>query len=81
MKIIDVRSKDEYDNGHIDGAENIDVMDIMNGKLPDCSKDTPIILYCISGGRADRAKNILESVGFLNVENGGGLRDMKARTF
>jgi phage shock protein E len=79
--IIDVRDKDEYKNGHIESAVNISLNDIMNGVLPDCEKDEKIILCCISGGRSGRAKDILESAGFTNIENGGGVRDMRARGY
>jgi len=79
--IIDVRDKDEYDNGHIESSVNISLSDIMSGVLPNCGKDEKIILCCISGGRSGRAKDILESAGFTNVENGGGVRDLKARDF
>ena len=77
MLIIDVRSSGEFEDGHVEGALNIDISDVMQGTLPDVSKDTPIILYCRSGGRASLAKQILESAGFTDVTNGGGLLDMK----
>ena len=79
--IIDVRDKDEFENGHIEDSVNISLNDIMNGVLPDCEKDENIILCCISGGRSSRAKNTLESAGFTNVENGGGICDLKAKGF
>jgi phage shock protein E len=40
------------------------------------NKYAPVIIYCGSGRRASRAKEILESKGFNNVLNGGGLDDM-----
>lgn len=40
------------------------------------NKDAPVIIYCRSGRRASRAKEILESKGFKNVLNGGGYDDM-----
>jgi phage shock protein E len=79
--IIDVRDKNEYENGHIENAVNISLAEIMDGKFPECEKDEKIILCCISGGRAGRAKDILESAGYTNVENGGGVRDLRARGF
>ena len=81
MKIIDVRDKSEYENGHIENSVNISLNDLANGVLPDCEKEEKIILCCISGGRAERAKNILESAGFSNVENGGGYRDLRAKGY
>lgn len=40
-------------------------------------KDAPVVLYCRSGRRASRTKEILERRGFKNVLNGGGYDDMK----
>ena len=81
MHIIDGRSKQEFERGHLDNSINIDLSDIEEGKLPDLPKDSPILLYCVSGGRASRAKNILESLGFTSVINGGGYEDLKAESF
>ena len=41
-------------------------------------KDADIVIYCRSGRRASRAKEILEKKGFKNVLNGGGYDDMKS---
>lgn len=41
-------------------------------------KDATVVLYCRSGRRASRAKEILESRGFKTVLNGGGYDDMKS---
>lgn len=81
MKIIDVRSEKEFNDGHLNGAINIDVSDIVNGKLPDFPKDTSILLYCASGSRSEFAKNILLSSGFTNVVNGGGYESLKTKRF
>ncbi len=76
MKIIDVRTKGEYEAGHIKGAELFDIMDMMYGKFPEISKDEEIILYCESGNRAMMAENFMKQNGFTCVSNGGGLDDM-----
>lgn len=76
MKIIDVRTKDEYDCGHIKGAELFDIMNMMYGRFPEISKDEDILLYCESGSRATIAKSMMEQVGFTNVSNGEGIADM-----
>lgn len=81
MLIIDVRTKGEYDMGHLNNALNIDLGDLMGGKLPDVEKKEQIILYCVSGGRASRAQQILEIAGFTNVENGGGYLDLKLKGY
>ena len=76
MKIIDVRTKGEYDCGHIQNAILFDIMDMMYRKFPDISKDEEILLYCESGSRATIAKSMMEQVGFTNVSNGGGIGEM-----
>ena len=70
--IIDVREPEEFARGHVDGAINIPPAEIMQGShvLKDVSKDTELILYCVSGSRSNVSKQILESQGFTNVING-----------
>ena len=70
--IIDVRSKGEFDGGHIDGAINIPVDQLSNNlnKLKD--KDKTIITCCASGMRSAAAKSMLKANGYTNVYNGGG---------
>ena len=71
--LIDVRSQEEYAEGHRNDAINWPLNKIMGGDFPNVSKDENIVLYCFSGSRAHVAKSILEQAGFLNVENLGGL--------
>jgi rhodanese-related sulfurtransferase len=70
--ILDVRSKNEYAGGHIQGSMNISVDTLRNnlGKLKD--KNKPIITCCASGMRSASAKSILVANGFTQVYNGGG---------
>jgi phage shock protein E len=76
MIYIDVRTTDEYNDGHVPGAINFDVADMLLGELPDVSKDAEIVLYCRSGGRAETALGIMQKAGFTNVTNGGGYLDL-----
>ena len=69
--ILDVRSKGEYQGGHIKGSINIPV-DTLNNNLNKLKKDKPIITCCASGMRSASAKSILKSNGFTEVHNGGG---------
>jgi rhodanese-related sulfurtransferase len=70
--ILDVRSKGEYNGGHIQGSINIpvDVLSSNLGKLKD--KKKPIITCCASGMRSASARSILKSNGYEVVHNGGG---------
>ena len=75
MILVDVRTAEEYANGHRPDALNIPVQDIMRGslgKLADMSLDTEIGCYCASGARSAVACQVLGSRGFTRVQNLGG---------
>ncbi len=75
---IDVRSRLEYALGNLPQAKLIYYEDIEEGVAElNLAKDTPIYLYCASGGRAGIAKEKLEAVGYTNVTNAGGLEDAR----
>lgn len=70
--VIDVRTKEEYDAGHIKGAFNFDYYSDdfetrIETELKD--KDKPYIVYCRSGKRSLASAEILEELGFTNVTN------------
>jgi len=70
-QIIDVRTKSEYQQGHLKGSINIPLNNLSNhySKL---KKDKSIITCCASGMRSASAKGMLKSNGFSQVHNGGG---------
>lgn len=71
---IDVRSAVEHKLDHIDGdirVSHIDIVEKVSELFPD--KTTPIGLYCRSGGRAGKALQALNEVGYNNVQNVGGI--------
>jgi rhodanese-related sulfurtransferase len=68
--IVDVRSPQEYREGHIEGAICIPDYNIskeIQKQIPD--KKQKIILYCSSGSRSKQAKKILKRKGYENVYN------------
>ena len=69
-EIIDVRSKQEYEEGHIDGAVNIPEYQI-NVKTSNVlkDKDKTIVLYCSSGSRSKVAYKKLKKLGYVNLYN------------
>ena len=78
--IIDVRSAEEWDSGHLEQAIHIPHTEIAAQiESHATSKDANIALYCRSGGRAGVAKTALEELGYTNVENVGGYEDAQAR--
>lgn len=70
--IIDVREKDEYDSGHVDGAINIPLSELGSStqKLDQLDKNQQVVLYCRSGARAGSAMQLFKNLGFKNVVNG-----------
>jgi phage shock protein E len=70
--LIDVRSKEEYNSGHIPTAINIPYTKIQKEteKIP---KEKPIIVYCKVGGRASIAEQKLIESGYKKVINFGGI--------
>lgn len=73
--LVDVRTEDEWNEGHAKPAIHFDSQQIAAGEIPDLDKTKPVYLYCRSGGRAGRAKLVLENKGFAEVHNLGGLLD------
>lgn len=72
-RLIDVRTVDEYAQGHIPGALNMPHQDIAALIThADIDKDTPIQLYCKSGRRAALAEESLRALGYQHVDNLGG---------
>ena len=64
--LLDVRTEDEFNEKHLDGAVNISVQ-MLTKTPPEVPKDEHIEVYCISGGRAQMAKLILGHKGYTNV--------------
>ena len=77
--ILDVRSRGEFESGHIRGSMNIPVDQLLNNlnKLKD--KRKTIIICCASGMRSASAKNLLKSKGYSEVYNGGGWSSLQSR--
>jgi len=72
--LLDVRTKGEFQEGHIKGAVVIPVDEIESRaetKLPD--KNAVILVYCASGARSSKAAKILAGMGYTNVNNFGGI--------
>ena len=71
--IIDVRTIEEWNEGHINAAKHIE-WQVISEKIFDLTTDfdSEIYLYCRSGNRSGKAKRILDDIGFTNVINAGG---------
>ncbi len=77
--ILDVRTKQEFDEGHLAHAINIEYENIPKiVKRIGKNKERLVVLYCRSGRRASVALAELKKMGYNNIFNGGGLKSMKA---
>ena len=66
--IVDVRTAEEFKDGHIKGAKNIDVMsDDFEAQLSKLDKTQPTLVHCQAGGRSSRALKTFEKLGFTQV--------------
>ncbi|MDO5061698.1 MAG: rhodanese-like domain-containing protein [Peptostreptococcaceae bacterium] len=76
--LIDVRSADEYADGHIQGAVNIphDEMESRVGEI-EGYKEHPVILYCNTGNRSGQAAKVLVDNGFKVVYNAEGVKEFE----
>lgn len=79
--LVDVRTKEEFEEKHLPGAILLPVEDIKDGRLerlPD--KDQIILLYCRTGRRAEDAAAYLAKKGYTNIYEIGGIIDWKGET-
>lgn len=79
IQLVDVRTPEEYNSGHIAGAVNIDVNspDFMSEATLKLKKDRPVYVYCRSGKRSKKAGNQLAGEGYEVVDLDGGITDWK----
>lgn len=78
--VLDARTAGEYKDGYIGNAINISSTDIGSnlGRLPS-DKETPILVYCLSGARSSRVASTMVKNGYTNVNNlSGGINAWKA---
>ena len=77
-EIIDVRTKAEYDEGHLELTDKL--YDFNSGEfhehVNELDKEKTYYLYCRSGNRSGQAARLLKSKGFENVYNVGGFEDL-----
>ena len=74
--VIDVRTPEEFSEGHVKGAKNLD---FRNGEfeksLPNLDKETTYSVYCRSGSRSADAVQLMRNAGFTNVVDLGAVED------
>ncbi len=78
--VLDVRTEDEYNQGHLKNSLNLDIYKgqgfIYN--LEELDKNKKYYVYCRSGGRSEQACSIMDQLGFSNAYNlAGGIMEWK----
>ena len=76
---VDVRTVAEWENdGHANCSVNIP-LDQLETRIGELKKDQKVVLVCRSGNRAGKAKELLEGVGFTQVENKGAWQNIECK--
>ncbi len=84
IKLIDVRTKEEYEEGHNANAILLPVQELSQEKLDKANiqKEKEVLLYCRSGGRSGRALEMLHSWGYSQAKHmGGGILAWKEKKY
>lgn len=71
--LLDVRTPQEYGQGHIPGSKNLPLQQLDNAESMAENKDTALFVYCYSGARSGQATAYLRRMGYTNVQNIGGI--------
>ena len=71
--LLDVRSPQEYREGHIPGSQNVPLQQLDNVEEVAENKETALYVYCHSGMRSRQAVSLLQAMGYINVHNIGGI--------
>ncbi len=68
--LVDVRTPEEFAQGNIEGAANIDFLNSnFETKIQELDKSTPIYLYCRSGNRSGQSMKKMKALGFTEVSH------------
>ncbi len=79
VKLIDVRTPDEYAKGHIEGAINIDFRNKdFENLISKVDKSKPVAVYCGRGGRSGKCSAYMKKAGFTKIYDlDGGITEWK----
>lgn len=75
--IIDVRTKEEFESGHIEGSKNIPVQEILEHVDEIKAIKSTIVFCCASGQRSGMAAQYFKEQG-VDCSNGGGWRELQS---
>ena len=73
VQLVDVRTPQEFANGHLEGAKNVNFNDAeFKQKIGALNKSQPIAVYCAAGGRSGKTAKILAELGFKDITDLAG---------
>lgn len=75
--LLDVRTKEEYAEGHIPKSINIPVDDILEVEKVITDREAPVYVYCLRGTRSRRAVSKMKMLGYKNAKSIGGIASYK----
>lgn len=70
--LLDVRSREEFAEGHLKGAVNIP-SDEIEERISEISRDRPVVVYCAFGSHSMMAARLMEQCGYYVINTAGGL--------
>lgn len=77
--VIDVRTPEEFNSGHVEGALNISVEDPnFQNVIATLDPNADYLVYCRSGNRSAVAIDIMQSMGFTSLLDGGAFTSMQS---
>ena len=77
--LLDVRTPQEYSEGHIPGSKNVPLQTIDKVRTVVENKDTELFVYCYSGARSRQATAALGQMGYTKVNNIGGISSYRGK--
>ncbi|MBX3098993.1 MAG: rhodanese-like domain-containing protein [Salinibacterium sp.] len=79
--VVDVRTSDEYNAGHLEGAINVDVSSAdFDSRIAELPLDGQYVVYCASGNRSAAAVAQMAELGFENLVDAGGISSASSST-
>ena len=77
--LLDVRTESEYQEVHVSNSRLLPLDDLSQADLG--NREQEIFIHCALGGRAEKAKQMLEAKGYQSVTNIGGIDDLEELGF
>lgn len=71
--LLDVRTPEEYREGHIPGSQNVPLQTLDRVERVVSDRSAPLFVYCRSGSRSRQAVDALRRMGYSNLQNIGGI--------